>query len=93
MIQVTSVSWSATYKDFFVATFGSFDFQKQTSGLVLGFSLKNPSYPECLFRTKSGTFTAQHHPHITSPKSSPHVSSADVYASHKQLHLLQFYTS
>jgi len=51
---VTAVSWSETYSDLFVAAFGSFDFQKQASGLVAGFSLKNPAYPDFTFTLKSG---------------------------------------
>ncbi len=54
LCQVTSVCWTGNYSDLFTVALGSFDFQKQTAGLVLGFSLKNSSHPEFLLRTKSG---------------------------------------
>lgn len=53
-LQVTAVSWSSTYPDLFVAAYGSFDFQKQSVGLVAGFSLKNAMWPEFHVRMPSG---------------------------------------
>ena len=48
------MAWNPEYVDMFAASFGSFDFQRQGSGLVACFSLKNPGNPEYLFTTPSG---------------------------------------
>ena len=48
------MAWNPEYLDMFAAAFGSFDFQRQGSGLVACFSLKNPGHPEYLFTTPSG---------------------------------------
>ena len=52
---VTSLCWNPEYHDLFAVGYGSFDFLQQSSGLVCCYSLKNPSYPEYVFGTDSGT--------------------------------------
>ena len=53
------MAWNPEYLDMFAAAFGSFDFQRQGSGLVACFSLKNPGHPEYLFTTPSGAPSQQ----------------------------------
>ena len=51
---VTLSCWNPQYNDLFAVGYGSFDFLRQSSGLVCCYSLKNPSYPEYAFGTDSG---------------------------------------
>jgi len=60
--QVTGICWSPEYLDMFAVGYGSYDFLKQTSGLVCIFSLKNPSHPEFQFVTDSGVMSLHFHP-------------------------------
>ncbi|GAX72654.1 hypothetical protein CEUSTIGMA_g110.t1 [Chlamydomonas eustigma] len=60
--QVTSICWSPAYKDLFAVGYGSYEFLKQTSGLICIFSLKNPSHPEFTFSTDSGVMSLHFHP-------------------------------
>ncbi|XP_073412792.1 dynein axonemal intermediate chain 1 isoform X1 [Dendrobates tinctorius] len=53
-LAVTALCWNPKYKDLFAVGHGSYDFMKQTRGLLLLYSLKNPSYPEYIFSTDSG---------------------------------------
>ncbi|XP_044140262.1 dynein axonemal intermediate chain 1-like [Bufo gargarizans] len=53
-LAVTAVCWNPKYKDLFAVGHGSYDFMKQTRGLLLLWTLKNPSYPEYIFSTESG---------------------------------------
>lgn len=46
----------------FAVGYGSYDFMKQGSGLICGFSLKNPSYPEFTFTTETGVMCLDWHP-------------------------------
>lgn len=60
--QVTSICWSPKYHDMFAVGYGSYEFLKQTSGLICIFSLKNPSHPEFTFETGSGVMSLHFHP-------------------------------
>jgi dynein intermediate chain 1 len=54
-LAVTGICWNTKYKDLFAVGFGSYDFMKQTRGLVCLYSLKNPSYPDYIYSVNSGT--------------------------------------
>ncbi|KAI8819980.1 WD40-repeat-containing domain protein [Fimicolochytrium jonesii] len=60
--QVTSLGWNSRFPDFFAVGYGSYDFSRQGPGMVAGFTLKNPSYPEFLFVTESGVMSLDFHP-------------------------------
>ncbi|XP_069820976.1 dynein axonemal intermediate chain 1 isoform X2 [Dendropsophus ebraccatus] len=53
-LAVTALCWNPKYKDLFAVGHGSYDFMKQTRGLLLLYTLKNPSHPEYIFSTESG---------------------------------------
>ncbi len=61
---VTALTWHPTYGDLFAAGYGSFDFTKQTSGLICLYTLKNPAHPLVTIATESGVtsvdFNATH---------------------------------
>src|SRR5437867_3159137 len=38
------------------------DFMKQTNGMILFYTLKNPSFPEFIFHTESGVLSIDIHP-------------------------------
>ena len=44
--------------------FGSYDFTRQGPGLIACFSLKNPTYPEFLFKTESGVMCLDFHQEV-----------------------------
>jgi len=51
---VTSVCWNTVHRDMFAVSFGSYDFTRQSTGMVCVYSLKNPSYPDYVYLTESG---------------------------------------
>ncbi|XP_062984384.1 dynein axonemal intermediate chain 1 [Elgaria multicarinata webbii] len=53
-LAVTALCWNPKYKDLFIVGHGSYDFVKQSRGLLLLYSLKNPSFPEYVFNSESG---------------------------------------
>uniref|UniRef100_A0ABM5FUN4 Dynein axonemal intermediate chain 1 isoform X2 n=1 Tax=Pogona vitticeps TaxID=103695 RepID=A0ABM5FUN4_9SAUR len=53
-LAVTALCWNPKYKDLFVVGHGSYDFMKQSRGMLLLYTLKNPSYPEYIFNSESG---------------------------------------
>ncbi|OAF66873.1 Axonemal dynein intermediate chain 1 [Intoshia linei] len=59
---VTSIQWHPVYNDLFGASFGSFEFRKDTKGMFMFFSLKNPSYPDYTFETNVGIMSFNIHP-------------------------------
>ncbi|XP_061172173.1 dynein intermediate chain 2, ciliary-like isoform X1 [Saccostrea echinata] len=61
-LAVTSLCWNPKYKDLFAASFGSYDFMKQGSGMILFYSLKNPSFAEYIYETDSGVMCLDVHP-------------------------------
>ncbi|KAK3240083.1 Dynein, 78 kDa intermediate chain, flagellar outer arm [Cymbomonas tetramitiformis] len=63
---VTSICWNPEYHDLFAVGYGSFDFLKQSTGLICCYSLKNPSHPEYTFTTESGVMCLDFHPQHSS---------------------------
>lgn len=61
-LSVTSLAWNRRYVDLFAVAYGSYDFLKQSKGLILLYSLKNPSYPEMVYNTESGVMSLDIHP-------------------------------
>jgi dynein intermediate chain 1 len=51
---VTALAWCPAYFDLFAVGYGSYDYLRQTGGMVAVFSLKNPSHSEYEFETPSG---------------------------------------
>ena len=64
--QGTSVCWNPRYPDLFAIGYGSFDFSKQSTGLICLFTLKNTAYPEYTFRTEAGVMCLDFHPQYPS---------------------------
>merc|ERR1719414_2099372 len=61
-LAVTALKFNPLYSDLFTVGYGSYDFLKQGEGLILCYSLKNPSYPEFTFETDSGVMCVDVHP-------------------------------
>jgi len=61
-LSVTSLAWNRKYVDLFAVAYGSYDFLKQSKGLILLYSLKNPSFPEMVYNTESGVMSLDIHP-------------------------------
>lgn len=61
-LAVTSLCWNPKYNDLFAVSFGSYDFMKQGNGMILFYSLKNPSFPEYIYETDSGVMCLDIHP-------------------------------
>nr|XP_039272582.1 dynein intermediate chain 2, ciliary-like [Styela clava] len=61
-LAVTSLCWDPKYNDLFAVGHGSYDFTKQGRGMLLFYSLKNPSYPEYVYSTESGVMCLDIHP-------------------------------
>ncbi|KAL4659002.1 dynein intermediate chain 1, axonemal-like [Arapaima gigas] len=60
-LAVTSLCWNHQYKDLFAVGLGSYDFSRQGQGMVLLFSLKNPTFPEYSYSTASGVMCLDIH--------------------------------
>lgn len=60
-LSVTAIAWNNKYPDLFTVAYGSYDFLKQAKGLILLYSLKNPSYPEFVYNTDSGVMSMDIH--------------------------------
>ncbi|NWV07980.1 DNAI1 protein, partial [Ptilonorhynchus violaceus] len=66
-LAVTAISWNPKYKDLFAVGYGSYDFMKQGRGMLLLYTLKNPSFPEYAFSSESGVMCLDfnsEHPHL-----------------------------
>ncbi|GFO14080.1 dynein intermediate chain 1, axonemal [Plakobranchus ocellatus] len=61
-LAITSVCWNPKYRDLVAVSCGSYDFMKQGSGLIILWTMKNPSFPECFFETDSGVMCLDVHP-------------------------------
>ncbi|NXE95376.1 DNAI1 protein, partial [Menura novaehollandiae] len=63
-LAVTAISWNPKYTDLFAVGYGSYDFLKQGHGMLLLYTLKNPSFPEYVFSSESGVmcldFNSEH---------------------------------
>ncbi|XP_058301465.1 dynein axonemal intermediate chain 1 isoform X1 [Hylobates moloch] len=53
-LSITALCWNPKYRDLFAVGHGSYDFMKQSRGMLLLYSLKNPSFPEYMFSSDSG---------------------------------------
>ncbi|KAL7428682.1 hypothetical protein ACHAXM_001375 [Skeletonema potamos] len=63
---VTSLCWNPRYSDLFAVGYGSYDYMRQSSGIVCCFSLKNTSYPEYIIGVESGVMSLDFHPQHSS---------------------------
>lgn len=61
-LSVTSLCWNPKYKDLFAVSFGSYDFINQGTGMILLYTLKNPSYPKYHLPTDCGVMCLDIHP-------------------------------
>lgn len=64
-LSVTALCWNQKYKDLFAVGLGSYDFTKQGRGMLLFYSMKNPTYPEFVFTTPSGVMCVDIHEHLS----------------------------
>ncbi|XP_063067026.1 dynein, axonemal, intermediate chain 1, paralog 2 [Engraulis encrasicolus] len=64
-LAVTALCWNENYRDLFAVGLGSYDFTKQGRGMLLYYSLKNPTYPECTYPTTSGIMCLDIHPQLS----------------------------
>ena len=60
--QVTSLCWNPRYNDLFAVGYGSYDYMRQSTGMVCCYSLKNTSYPEYIISLESGVMCLDFHP-------------------------------
>ncbi|CAF0711059.1 unnamed protein product [Brachionus calyciflorus] len=61
---ITAISWSKNYNDLFAVATGSYNFFKKTTGSIIGFSLKNPSFHEFRIETTTSCMTIDFNPRI-----------------------------
>jgi len=60
--QVTAICWNPSLPDLFAVAYGSYDFLRQSTGMICCYSLKNTSHPEYSFTTESGVMSLDFHP-------------------------------
>ncbi|XP_020822588.1 dynein axonemal intermediate chain 1 [Phascolarctos cinereus] len=60
-LAVTALCWNPRYKDLFAVGHGSYDFMKQNRGMLLLYTLKNPSFPEYIFSSECGIMCLDMH--------------------------------
>ncbi|NXK64556.1 DNAI1 protein, partial [Sylvietta virens] len=60
-LAVTAISWNPKYNDLFAVGYGSYDFMKQGHGMLVLYTLKNPSFPEYSFSSDSGVMCLDFH--------------------------------
>lgn len=70
---VSCVEWNPLLKDLLVVAYGEFDFTNQKEGLILFWSLKNPSCPDKVLTTPCGVTC------IAFSKSNPNLLAAGLY--------------
>jgi dynein intermediate chain 1 len=51
---VTGLCWNTQHRDLFAVSLGSYDFTRQSTGVVCVYSLKNPSSPDYVYQAESG---------------------------------------
>ncbi|XP_006814057.1 dynein intermediate chain 2, ciliary-like [Saccoglossus kowalevskii] len=61
-LAITALCWNPRYKDLFAVGHGSYDFMKQTQGMLCFYTMKNPSFPEYIFPVDSGIMCLDMHP-------------------------------
>lgn len=59
---VSAICWNPEFTDLFAVGYGSYDFAKQSGGMICCFTLKNTSYPEYVIETESGVMSLDFHP-------------------------------
>lgn len=59
---VTAIVWNPEFHDLFAVAYGSYDFMKQSPGVVCCYTLKNTQFPEYRFTTPSGVMCLDFHP-------------------------------
>lgn len=59
---VTAIAWNTMYADLFAVGYGSYDFMRQTKGLICIYSLKNTSNAEYTINLQSGVVCMDFHP-------------------------------
>lgn len=62
MLPYIPLNSNPKYNDLFAVGHGSYDFTKQGRGMLLFYTLKNPSYPEYVYSTESGVMCIDFHP-------------------------------
>uniref|UniRef100_A0A8C6UDR7 Dynein, axonemal, intermediate chain 1, paralog 2 n=1 Tax=Neogobius melanostomus TaxID=47308 RepID=A0A8C6UDR7_9GOBI len=72
-LSVTALCWNKKYPDLFAVGMGSYEFNRQSRGMLLFYSLKNPSHPEYFFPTWSGVLCLDVH------EQRPHLAAAGLY--------------
>uniref|UniRef100_A0A8C3NEM6 Dynein axonemal intermediate chain 1 n=1 Tax=Geospiza parvula TaxID=87175 RepID=A0A8C3NEM6_GEOPR len=82
-LAVTALSWNPKYKDLFAVGYGSYDFMKQGHGMLLLYTLKNPSFPEYSFSSESGVMCLDFH------SDHPHVLAVGFYDGHVAIYNLK----
>uniref|UniRef100_A0A3B4VKL8 Dynein, axonemal, intermediate chain 1, paralog 1 n=1 Tax=Seriola dumerili TaxID=41447 RepID=A0A3B4VKL8_SERDU len=60
-LSVTALCWNKKYLDLFAVGMGSYDFSKQGHGMLVFYTLKNPSFPEYIYPTNSGVLCLDIH--------------------------------
>eukprot|EP00931_Biecheleriopsis_adriatica_P115177 TRINITY_DN909_c0_g1_i3.p1 TRINITY_DN909_c0_g1~~TRINITY_DN909_c0_g1_i3.p1 ORF type:complete len:689 (+),score=169.86 TRINITY_DN909_c0_g1_i3:48-2069(+) len=60
--QVTCIKWNPRYSDLCAVGFGSYDFMRQSTGVICCYSLKNTRFPEYVFNTDAGVCCLDWHP-------------------------------
>ncbi|XP_062254077.1 dynein, axonemal, intermediate chain 1, paralog 2 [Platichthys flesus] len=60
-LSVTALCWNNNIQDLFAVGMGSYNFSKQGCGMVVFYSLKNSSFPEYIYPTKSGVLCLDIH--------------------------------
>ncbi|XP_076005755.1 dynein, axonemal, intermediate chain 1, paralog 2 [Genypterus blacodes] len=60
-LTVTALCWKKKYPDLFAVGMGSYDFKKQQGGMLVFYTLKNPSFPENIYTTMSGVTSLDIH--------------------------------
>ena len=51
---VTGLCWNTQHRDLFAVSLGSYDFTRQSTGVICVYSLKNPSSPDYVYQAESG---------------------------------------
>ncbi|TRY60448.1 hypothetical protein DNTS_028893 [Danionella cerebrum] len=64
-LSVTALCWNYKYSDLFAVGLGSYEFTQQEQGMLLFYTLKNPSYPEFIFNTDSGVMCVDIHEQLS----------------------------
>ncbi|KAM8961714.1 dynein axonemal intermediate chain 1 [Pelodytes ibericus] len=86
-LAVTALCWNPKYNDLFAVGHGSYDFMKQNRGMLLLYSLKNPSFPEYIFNTNSGIMCLDIH------KEHPYLVAVGFYDGNVAIYNLKTATS